>query len=158
MRRKLGVLLTLVLFGAGVAMASAQSTAAKQIIDATGIKGGLVVHLGCGDGKLTAALRANRSYVVHGFDADPANVEKARANVRELGAYGPVAVDHFDGSHLPYIDNVANLIVAEDSGGVSQDELMRVLCLNSGRAPAVRSGGAPKGKVRKTLDSTASTR
>ena len=31
---------------------------AKTILDAAGVKGGLVVHLGCGDGKLTAALRA----------------------------------------------------------------------------------------------------
>ena len=31
---------------------------ARKILSETGIKGGLVVHLGCGDGKLTAALRA----------------------------------------------------------------------------------------------------
>ena len=27
---------------------------AKRILDATGVKGGIIVHLGCGDGKLTA--------------------------------------------------------------------------------------------------------
>ncbi len=32
---------------------------AREILDATGVRGGLVVHLGCGDGKLAAALRAN---------------------------------------------------------------------------------------------------
>ena len=32
---------------------------ARQILDAAGVKGGLVVHLGCGDGALTAALRAD---------------------------------------------------------------------------------------------------
>ncbi|MCK4294095.1 MAG: hypothetical protein KAY65_12930, partial [Planctomycetes bacterium] len=37
---------------------------ARQILDATGVKGGLVVHIGCGDGKLTAALRANDSFIV----------------------------------------------------------------------------------------------
>ena len=30
---------------------------ARQILAATGVKGGLVVHIGCGDGRLTAALR-----------------------------------------------------------------------------------------------------
>ena len=29
---------------------------ARQILDATGLKGGLIVHLGCEDGRLTAAL------------------------------------------------------------------------------------------------------
>ena len=29
---------------------------ARKILDVTGVKGGLVVHLGCSDGKLTAAL------------------------------------------------------------------------------------------------------
>jgi len=43
---------------------------AKQILDRAGIQGGLIVHLGCGDGKLTAALHANDSYIVQGLDAD----------------------------------------------------------------------------------------
>ena len=55
-----------------------QEQKAKQILEATGVKGGLVVHIGCGNGRLTAALRANDSYLVHGLDADMANVEKAR--------------------------------------------------------------------------------
>ena len=38
-----------------------------EILDATGIKGGLVVHIDCGDGRLTAALRANERYLVHGL-------------------------------------------------------------------------------------------
>ena len=41
---------------------------AKQILDATGVKGGLIVHIGCGDGRRLAALRANDSYLVHGLD------------------------------------------------------------------------------------------
>ena len=43
---------------------------ARQLLDASGVKGGVVVHLGCGDGKLTAALHANDSYLVQGLDAD----------------------------------------------------------------------------------------
>lgn len=39
---------------------------AKQILDMAGIQGGLIVHLGCNDGKLTAALRANDRYLVPG--------------------------------------------------------------------------------------------
>jgi len=65
------------LFCAG-SVCIAQPEQASRILDESGIKGGLVVHLGCGDGKLTAALRANDSYLVHGLDEDAQNVRKAR--------------------------------------------------------------------------------
>ena len=48
---------------------------AGRILAATGVKGGLVVHLGCGDGKLTAALRASDRYLVHGLGAAADNQE-----------------------------------------------------------------------------------
>jgi len=101
---------------------------ARQILDAAGIHGGLVVHLGCGDGKLTAALRADDSYLVHGLDADPKNVEKARQYIRSLKIYGTVSVDQLRDNLLPYIDNLVNLVVSESLGTVSMPEVMRVLC------------------------------
>jgi len=107
-----------------------QQRAVKEILDATGVKGGLIVAVGCGDGKLTAALRAGDSYLVHGIDRDPQNVEKARKHIRSVGLYGDVSVDSFDGEHLPYIDNLVNLLVAEDLNDVSMDEVLRVLCPN----------------------------
>lgn len=102
-------------------------TEAKRILEASGVQGGLVVHLGCGDGTLTAALRVNDRYLVHGLDTDQANVAKARAHIRSLGRYGPVSVDAFGGRRLPYIDNLVNLVIAEDLGGVPIAEVMRVL-------------------------------
>ena len=100
---------------------------AKAILAAAGVKGGLVVHLGCGDGKLTAALRAGESYLVHGLDADARNVEAARKHIQSLGFYGPVSVDRFDGRRLPYADNLVNLVVADALGDVPMAEVMRVL-------------------------------
>ena len=38
---------------------TAHAESAKDILDAGGVKGGLVIHLECGDGRLTAALRAS---------------------------------------------------------------------------------------------------
>ena len=61
-----------------VAPGRADTEQAKQILDAAGVKGGLIVHIGCGSGRLTSALRANDSYVVHGLDRDPGNVAAAR--------------------------------------------------------------------------------
>jgi outer membrane protein assembly factor BamB len=100
---------------------------ARQILDATGVKGGLIVHLGCGDGKLTVALRANDSYLVHGLDADAAKVAAARAYASSLGLYGRVSFETWSGKRLPYVDNLVNLLVAEDLGGVSMAEVLRVL-------------------------------
>ncbi|HUT91458.1 MAG TPA: PQQ-binding-like beta-propeller repeat protein [Thermoguttaceae bacterium] len=101
---------------------------ADRILRATGTRGGLVVHLGSGDGKLTAALSAGRSYLVQGLDSDPANVERARRHVESLGRYGGVSVDLLEGKRLPLVDNLVNLLMAEDLGGVPMEEVMRVLC------------------------------
>jgi len=100
---------------------------AKAILETTEIKGGLVIHLGCADGRLTSALRANDSYLVHGLDTDAANVAKARQHIHAQGCYGPVCVDKFDGEHLPYSDGIVNLVVAENPARVTRDEIMRVL-------------------------------
>ena len=100
---------------------------AQSVLEATGVEGGLIVHLGCGDGVLTAALRANDRYVVHGLDTDPAHVERTRRHVKSLGVYGPVSADTFDGRRLPYVDNLVNLLVSEDLGDVAMAEVVRVL-------------------------------
>ena len=58
---------------ASLAADSAEQTLARQILDAAGVTGGLVVHLGCGGppaGGLTAALRADNGYLVQGLDTD----------------------------------------------------------------------------------------
>jgi len=119
------VVLALVLM---VAPVWADAEQARQILDAAGVKGGLIVHIGCGDGKLTAALRANDSYIVHGLDTNAENVAKARQYIHSLGLYGKVSVEQLDGGQLPYADDLANLIVAEDLNGVPTEEVMRVLC------------------------------
>jgi len=104
-----------------------QDDLAGHILADTGVRGGMIVHLGCGDGRLTAALHAGESCIVHGLDPDAKQVALARAYVQSLGVYGPVSVDRFDGEHLPYVDNLVNLIVAEKRCDVPLDEMMRVL-------------------------------
>ncbi|MHC5058509.1 MAG: outer membrane protein assembly factor BamB family protein [Planctomycetota bacterium] len=100
---------------------------ANEILSATGVKGGIVVHVGCGDGRLTAALRASDAFLVHGLDTDAENVARARAHIRGRDLYGQVSVGTFDGTKLPYIDGLVNLVVAEDLGDVPMAEAMRVL-------------------------------
>ncbi len=105
----------------------ARRTSARQILEATGVEGGLVVHIGCGDGRLTAALRAGDRYLVQGLDVDPAAVAEARRHIRQCGLYGDATAVRFDGRRLPYVDNLVNLVVAEDPAGVPMEEITRVL-------------------------------
>jgi len=114
---------------AGLASASEREQA-RQILDDTGIKGGLIVHLGCDDGKLTAALRANDSYIVHGLDENATNIRKAREHILSLGLYGKVSVDKLESGRLAYIDNLVNLVISEDPGAIPKAEVMRILAPN----------------------------
>jgi len=110
---------TLVAGGAG--------ESAREALDGSGFEGGLIVHVGCGDGRRTAALGANDSALVHGLDANAGRVAAAREHVRSLGLYGKVSVEKFDGRHLPYVDNLVNLLMADELGGVAREEVLRVL-------------------------------
>ncbi len=113
---------------------SADDSAAKEaeaILQASGVRGGLVVHLDCGDGRVTASLCANDRTVVQGLDGDAENVAAARRYVRSLGRYGQVSVRQWDQQdRLPYGDNMVNLLVVRDASSISQDEITRVLCPN----------------------------
>ena len=113
--------------GPAMAAAPADARAASEILTEAGVKGGLIVHLGCGDGKLTVALATGKGYLVHGLETDRAKVEVARAHIRARGLYGKVSVEHWTGARLPYIDNLVNLLVAEELGEVPMAEVMRVL-------------------------------
>ena len=132
-RRYLVMSLVLVMVAVAVAGAARGADAAgagraREILAATGVTGGLVVHLGCGDGALTAALGAGEGFLVQGLDARGDNVARARRAVRAAGRYGPVAIDQLTGDRLPLADNIVRLVVADDLGPVPMGEVMRVLC------------------------------
>ncbi len=112
---------------------------ARRLLQTAGVRGGLVVHLGCGDGRLTAALRINERFVVQGLDADPANVRRARAYIRSRGLCGKVSVARWTKPRLPYAENLVNLLVAERLAGTPMPEVLRVLA--PGGAAVVKRGG-----------------
>ncbi|MBD3183586.1 PQQ-binding-like beta-propeller repeat protein [Candidatus Poribacteria bacterium] len=132
MQLKLSIvkLFLLVIISVFIIIPTTNANQAEDILDAMDVKGGLVVHVGCGDGNLTADLKINDSYIVHGLDTDVKNVEDARKYISSLGIYGEVSVDHLKGEKLPYIDNMVNLVVSEKLGNIPMDEVMRVLCPN----------------------------
>ena len=76
--------------------ASARAQSAADILRETGVKGGLIVHLGCGDGKLTADLGAGVNCLVQGLDTREDTVTDAREFIRGKGLYGRVSVERWD--------------------------------------------------------------
>lgn len=103
---------------------------ARKILEETGINGGFIVHLGCGNGKLTAAFGAGDSYLVQGLDTDPANVAKAREHIRQQGIYGKVSImsiSDWPRDRLPYANNVVNLLMTTVEYQVASEEIRRVL-------------------------------
>jgi len=143
---KFAISLTTVLLAyAGVSPAKP----ATDILNAAGIKGGLVVHVGCGDGTLSSALHVNDGYIVHGLDADLDNVLKARKHAESLGLHGKVTFEHWTAATLPYADELVNLVVltAAVSGPnrASEQEVVRVLAPGGAVVVPKRSSPARDG-------------
>lgn len=107
---------------------------ARQILQQSGVKGGLIVHVGCGDGQLTAALGLGESYVVHGLltegDGDASTLANLRNRLQSSADYGKIAVARWTGGPLPYVDNLVNLLVITGGPRPSERELRRVLAPN----------------------------
>jgi outer membrane protein assembly factor BamB len=124
---------------------------AREILGPDGLRGGLIVHVGCGDGSLTALLRGDGNAVVQGLDRDAAAVGKARGLIRSRDLYGPVSAEVWTEPFLPYADNLVNLLVVEKPALVSEAERLRVLapggtvCVRQGTEWARTTKPAPAG-------------
>ena len=103
---------------------------AEAILEESGIRGGLVLHLACGGGELTGALGGSERYQVHGLAVSAEDVAVARERLANAGVYGRVTVDRLEGAYLPFVDNLVNLVVADGLAGVPIAEIQRVLCPN----------------------------
>ena len=112
----------------GVLVSSpASARDALSLLEQSGVQGGIVVHVGCGDGRETAKLLLNHRYLVHGLDATDANVAQARKTIRAMNLYGKVSVAKFDGRNLPYTNDLVNLLIDSTGGAVAEEEMLRVL-------------------------------
>ncbi len=158
MRRAMAVLLPAFLMTFSMAAGAERGA---EIVKASGVRAGLIVHLGVTDGKLTAGLSGGGKFLVHGLASDAAAVERARKHIRSRGLYGKVSVERGSFKKLPYADRLVNLIVAEDAAGMlakglSLAEVARVLApggvaLLGGKVPAAKLSAAGMGKA-ETVD------
>lgn len=141
-----------------VALMSAGAWAAGKagegdLVQTAGWQYGLALHLGAGSKDLpdlTADLAARTEMLVHGLAWDAEACERARAAIAARKVTGRAKVEYLAPAPLPYLSDMANLVVVDDlpavtAHGISQAELMRVLA--PGGALCVREGGT----WRKTL-------
>jgi outer membrane protein assembly factor BamB len=132
--------------------------AAKDILRKSGITAGICIDLGCGTGELAMELVKQSQLYVIGIDSDPANVNRARRMLDNVGIYGSRVTIHLGNpSKNPYPRNVANLIVSSRSlagqyGIMDKVEINRlqrpyggVVCLGKPGQLQVRRRGPLKG-------------
>jgi outer membrane protein assembly factor BamB len=100
---------------------------AKAVLDQEFPTGGVVVLLGSEMGKTAASLADGTKYVIHVLEPNADSVTAARRDLASEGLYGQITVAHFNGSRLPYADNMINLLVAERNTAVPREEILRVL-------------------------------
>ncbi|MCB1230079.1 MAG: PQQ-binding-like beta-propeller repeat protein [Verrucomicrobiae bacterium] len=135
-----------VTFGLAVASLHAQNGEAQKLLDLTTTTGGLVVHVGCGDGALAASLaEARDSLVVQGLETDAAKVVAARGRFRESES-GATRLSaelwNAESGRLPFAENLVNLLIVSEGVSIADDEVMRVL--RPGGSVARASGGGWK--------------
>jgi hypothetical protein len=124
-------------FGTIIQVPYVHAESPQAILNESGVKGGLVVVVGQSEPEFLAGLRINSGYLVQGLESDEGKVEKTRNVLRNRGLYGHVTVKHWAGKHLPYVDNIVNLLVSDRRLPVHDSEIMRVL---APRGVAIISG------------------
>jgi len=101
---------------------------ADEILERAGVRGGLIVHIGSGDGRLLADLSTQPGCLLHGLETDPVKVQASREFFLARGLYGKISVDLFDGHKLPYAENLVNLVVIDSPRiNIPGREILRVL-------------------------------
>lgn len=127
-----------------VAASVKAEVAHRDLLAPFGVKGGLVVCIGCDDPQLLLDFSKAGPTLVQGLDTDASKVEEARKFLQLKGVYGNVGADVFDGENLPYVDNLVNLLVVVESGcSIPSEEVDRIL--------APRGVGVVKEDVNKKL-------
>ena len=111
-----------------VAASAKAEVSHRDLLTASGVRGGLVVCIGCDDPRLLVEFGRAGPYLVQGLDTDSKKVEAAKKFIQSKGIYGKAAVDVFGGKNLPYVDNLVNLLVILDSGcATPSEEIDRIL-------------------------------
>jgi outer membrane protein assembly factor BamB len=121
------ILLATLFCGLNPAVSGAADSLA-EMLEVSGVEGGLVVVVGCDDPSGLIDLGRRQAYLVHALDTDETKVEKARKVIASEKMTRRISVSTWDGMNLPFVDNVVNLLLLSDTRHTLQGvELERVL-------------------------------
>ena len=98
-----------------------------DLLGPSGVQGGLVIHIGFGDGALAMELARNQRFLVHGLDREAKRIDCAREVALAACLTKRPTFDRLSGTKLPYADNMVNLAIVEPGTAIAAEELMRVL-------------------------------
>ena len=106
-------------------VSDAAHPAVQSVTD--GYDGGIVVHVGCDDGRNTLKLGQADTWVVRGLDRDADKVRAARKRIVDAGRYGSVSAAVWRGDVLPFVDNSIDVILLDNGEEVAIEQCLRVL-------------------------------
>lgn len=142
------------LFVAQWAVSASAAESVTALLDQAGVHKGLCLHVGCGQAGgegLTADLAASSGMLVHGLAIDDAAWDRVRTSIRNRGVQGQAQVEKLRGGSLPYVSDLADLMVVENAAAlraatIDAAELDRVLA--PGGVLLEKSGGRWKKTVK----------
>lgn len=120
---------------------------ASQIIQASGAAGGIAAVIGRTDADLALAIAKQGPFTVHCLAAGDELRDRMRQTIHARARYGVVSAATFDGTRLPYAENLLNLVIADSfptlaKSGLTSEELLRVLAPLGTAFLGVSAGGA----------------
>jgi|GEM_PF-1056422 len=108
----------------------AEEPAAEAVLNAAGIRHGLVVHAGATDGAFAEAIAKNEQLLVQALALDAATETQLRQRFVKAGLHGQATAGRIGSdATLPLADNVAGIVVADldAAKAIKREELFRVL-------------------------------
>ncbi|MDA7920643.1 PQQ-like beta-propeller repeat protein [Verrucomicrobiales bacterium] len=99
----------------------------NPVKDAALLNGGIIVTLDLIDVTQLKELASNPSLRVQALLEENEAIEPLRKSIHQAGKYGQISVNLHNGLELPYIDNLVNLAICDQSTKIPRDEIMRVL-------------------------------
>ena len=104
---------------------------ATRLITASHLPGGMCIITDAKDATLPVSIGQDRRFVVQALYQRASTLTPARDAIQNAGLYGRVSADLYDGSHLPYVNNLINLVIVDrwsDADNATRPrEILRVL-------------------------------
>ncbi len=124
MRKKLLSCSVFAAFAFSVPLFGAESNPTN---DAVLLNGGIIVTLDLNDATQLKDLASKPSLQVQALLEQDEAIAPLRKSIHQAAKYGQISVNPHNGSELPYIDNLVNLVICDQSTKIPRDEILRVL-------------------------------